>query len=448
MKVGREQELILRSVQKYNILPITSVCNAACLFCSHRQNPKGVQVYWINHRSLEQVKEAMEFLSGDRKIVIGESATKIIEGEPFCHPEIGKILEMLRKKFKSAPLQITTNGTGLTAENVRLIAELEPIELYISLNSVNPAGRKILMGNDDAEKVIQGIELLAKYKINFHGSIVAMPHVVGWKDLEETILFLADRGALTIRVFFPGFTSLAPPELRFSPTLQNELASFVEGLSEQTAVPIILEPQKLSDLDPVVEGVIPNTPAQHIGLRKGDKIIEINGKKPRCRVEAFNFLSLKRDCQLIWKRGDELFSSTLKHDKDERVGVVMAYDLLPEFWGELKRIIQRHESQRTLLLVSPLAENLIRAAVNSDKFLKAVCSIQPVASCFFGGSIGAAGLLVVADFMAALDNYKGLRPDLLVLPARAFDDWGRDLCGQSYLFIEEEKGIPVELLEA
>lgn len=447
MNIGREQELILRSVQKYNILPLTSVCNMNCVFCSHRQNPKGIQVYWTGNRSLEQIKEAIEFLASDRKIVIGESATKIIEGEPFCHPQLLTVLAAVRAKFKHTPLQITTNGTGLNSETVSVLDGLKPLELYVSLNTINPDKRRLLMGDENCANVKNGIMLLAGKGIDFHGSIVAMPHLVGWEDLKQTILFLAEAGALTIRIFLPGFTWLAEETLKFSPKLHQELSSFVEVLAKQVAVPLIVEPQILKNLDPIIDGIIIGSPAERVGFKRGDRILAINGQQPRCRVEAFDNLSAFLSSSVVVERDGKEFELQLQRDQGERVGIVIAYDLLPQFWDDLIRVIDRYQSKRPLLLVSRLAKNLISAALEKEQYLRELCTIQTVENKFFGGSIAAGGLLVVDDFITALNSYQGLRPDLLLLPFRAFDDWGRDLKGRSYLFLQEEKDIPVELLE-
>jgi sulfatase maturation enzyme AslB (radical SAM superfamily) len=443
----REQELVLRSVQQYNILPITSVCNVSCIFCSHRQNPTGVQVQGIGTRSLEQIEEAMGFLSGDRKIVIGESATRIIEGEPFCHPQLITVLQRVRAKFRNTSLQITTNGMGLNAETVAVLSTLKPLELYISLNSANQEKRRLLMGGTDGGRVTEGIKLLSQYGVEFHGSIVAMPHLTGWEDLKQTVLFLAAAGALTIRIFLPGFTSLAPTELTFAPTLYSELVSFGEEMKRKIAVPVIVEPQILDNLDPIIEGIIIGSSAERSGFKRDDKILEVNGRIPRCRVEAFEFLSATLSSQVVLDRGGKQIQLELKREKGERIGVVMSYDLQPYFGEDLNRIIRRHNSKRPLLMVSPLAEKIITAAVSSEESLEKICRITKVDSNFFGGSIKAAGLLVIDDFIAALNSYNGPRPDLLILPNRAFDDRGRDLKGQSYLLLQEEKNIPVELLE-
>ncbi|WP_214659320.1 hypothetical protein [Candidatus Formimonas warabiya] len=42
-----KEQLILHSAQEFNILPLTSCCDAACVFCSHHHNPSGIGVVSI-----------------------------------------------------------------------------------------------------------------------------------------------------------------------------------------------------------------------------------------------------------------------------------------------------------------------------------------------------------------------------------------------------------------
>ena len=47
MEKQTSEHLILYTISEHNILPITSKCNAHCIFCSHHHNPSGVEVYHI-----------------------------------------------------------------------------------------------------------------------------------------------------------------------------------------------------------------------------------------------------------------------------------------------------------------------------------------------------------------------------------------------------------------
>ena len=80
--MNREQ-LLYHSVGRHNILPLTSRCGVSCLFCSHRYNPPGVRAVFFGDLEMEIIRELLDLLNPKEKIVIGESATRLCEGEPF-----------------------------------------------------------------------------------------------------------------------------------------------------------------------------------------------------------------------------------------------------------------------------------------------------------------------------------------------------------------------------
>ena len=85
--------LLLETAYRDNILVLTTNCSTACIFCSHLQNPREVDAYYIDELTREQIETQIEFLDEGRKIIIGESATRICEGEPFLREDIIEILK-------------------------------------------------------------------------------------------------------------------------------------------------------------------------------------------------------------------------------------------------------------------------------------------------------------------------------------------------------------------
>ena len=55
------QDLINRTAMEANILPLTSRCDSACIFCSHQNNPPQVQVLSVGERSLADILDTMFF---------------------------------------------------------------------------------------------------------------------------------------------------------------------------------------------------------------------------------------------------------------------------------------------------------------------------------------------------------------------------------------------------
>ena len=443
-----KEHLILSTAQENNILPLTSACNLRCVFCSHRQNPKGVSVYSIGHRSLDEIELTLDFLDGERKIVIGESVTRVIEGEPFLHPEIKSILLKIRDKFPDTPVQITTNGTRLTDDILDLIEELKEIELYISLNAVNKKEREVLMGKT-GETVLEAIPQLKGRNISFQGSIVAMPWIVGWDEMEDTIAFLDQNGAETIRIFMPGYTRLAPEELRFDDDLPERLLSWVKGLREKYDTPLIVEPPFLKDLVPKVEGVIKGTPGEEAGFHLDDKILEIGGVEPFSRVDAFHKLARSEGETILVERGEQQLELTLDKSLEERSGLVFAYDLHPEVYNQILKKIISHKAKRPLLMASTLAYPLLSVLIEriNESYDAVQARLVEVPNKFFGGSIMAGGLLVLKDFQDRWTNLDNNNYDLILLPGIFLESWGVDLIGDKLVDFEDKINIPIEVIE-
>lgn len=445
------KQLVVSAVQERNILPITSACNLDCVFCSHKYNPPEVEVFHCGHRSLEEVKEITDFLDPKRKIVIGESITRIVEGEPFTNPDFNEILIYLRELFPRTKIQITTNGSYLTRENVKLLANLGLIELNVSLNSVKLDLRKELMGENAGETVWHGIHNLARLEVPYHGSIVAVPMITGWDDIEETIKFLNQHQAKTVRLFLPGHTKLTPDKLQFDFDLWLELNDYIAKINNKYRVPVTVEPPLIKDLDVTLEGVIVNSPADKVGLRNGDQILEVNQQPVTTRVEAFNKLLQAEFPEIKCKKAGRTFKRDLEKLSGESSGVVLDYDISVHRLNKIKDIINNNSAGNILFLTSILGERIVRMGlekVMSDLLTELKIEILPVENNFFGGSIMTAGLLVVDDFkeVIAQNQQKVSKAELIFAPKDPFDNWGYDLTGKSEEELSKQVDCPLILV--
>ena len=57
------QDLINRTAMEANILPLTSRCDSACIFCSHQNNPPQVQVLSVGERSLADILDTIQYFT-------------------------------------------------------------------------------------------------------------------------------------------------------------------------------------------------------------------------------------------------------------------------------------------------------------------------------------------------------------------------------------------------
>lgn len=432
--------MLLEAASRYNILTLTTSCAAACVFCSHHQNPKEVEAYCINKLTKEEAENLVEFLDGDSRITIGESATRICEGEPFAFEYIMDILKLIRSKYPNTIIQITTSGINLDEEIIKALQGLQNIELNISLNSCSEEGRKKLYGGKAHMQAIKAIEMLKNHNIKFNGSIVAMPHIVGWEDLEQTIVYLAAQKAATIRVFVPGFTKhtrIALPEDNIS----QELEALALRLQSVIKTPVIVEPTMIMNLHAVVTGVIEASPASMANLKPGDRIIAVNNKEVFSRVDAFNKLYSAAKPEVSIERGSEAMTLVIEKEKESSSGLVFNYDIDSKAAERLRRKIEKFQFEECLMLTSKLGYGIISKVLENSENL----DIRIAANSYFGGNIMSAGLLVLQDIEDVLKQ-EGRPPQVLFLPQIMFDEKGRDLTGIHYMELEQKYNIIVVVL--
>lgn len=418
------------------VLPLTSTCNVACIFCSNRGNPPEVEVYRLPPRPLDDLERSLRNLGRPREIVIGESASRISEGEPLTHPAFRQVIGLIRRLHPATPIKLTTNGTLLDAGTVRALAEAAPLEVTLSLNTTDPGGYDRLHGRPHDPRPV--LELLGISGVPYHASVVAVPAVTGSEDLLRTARLLADRGCLSCRVFAPGYTRHTPAEIVELLPTRDEVARLVERARSAGRLPLTLEPPLTTDLDARIAGILCDSSAERVGLVSGDVIEAVDGRPPFSRVEAFTrtrqALRRRGRCLLALRGGREV---TLQGRG--RPGFIVDRDVDP---ADVRLILAEglaYGARRVVVVTSelglgPLALGLERAAEAGGHPDYEVV-LMAVPSKTFGGSIASAGLLTIADIATAirdewLDRLGPLGPDdLILLPPLAFSRTGRDLRG-------------------
>ncbi|GAV21962.1 DUF512 domain-containing protein [Carboxydothermus pertinax] len=431
-------EKYLAEAVKSNVLPITSRCNVRCCFCSHKGNPAKVLNVSLPHVPLKKIAQFLPFLDPEKKIIIGESATIINEGEPLLHPEFKEIILAIRKLYPRTPLSITTNGLLLTREMIEFLASLGEVELVVSVNALTPSKRKLIFGF--ASEIYSNLEYLSR-KIPFTASFVFMPHVVGYGEYADSIKKLLNLGVEAVRVFLPGYTAKNQKLIK-APQNLNTLAEklFYEFLEENT--PIIIEPTRLKDFKAEVLGIIPRGLASF--LKKKDIVLKVNGKSPFSRIEAYKLLNTPGDKKVEILRQGKIITFNFSKKTGQRAGVVFYRDIEEETLRQIIKKIETQNAKSPLILTSALAVLLIKKGLRK---LGKRYPVLPVKSRFFGGNIKSAGLLTVDDYICAVKKAVTLlKPDYLLLPSISFDHRGRDLTGKSYLEIEELFNIRTEIL--
>jgi hypothetical protein len=255
----------------------------------------------------------------------------------------------------------------------------------------------------------------------------------------------------------------------------NELRFIVRTLRKRADCPLVIRPGLFEDYDdsggpnePSVVGAIRNSPAEKAGLRRGDRIVKINGLPIRTRPQARSLLTtlhqsdLSRASLSVEREGEVLeldldmsgFDYPYTPETSTHLGVVFASSGIPQDWVErLRDVIVSRDAEEVLLMTSRLVRPELEKLISRNGMFSGFkLHLHVPRNDFFGGNIFMGDLLVVDDFISAAREFverRKIRPDLIVIPSSPFhlSRWGRDLAGRVYLDIERRLGIPVALVD-
>ena len=245
-----------------NQLPISAVCNSHCLFCSNNLNPFPVASGFF--RDIEDIKlQLCAMQANDDPIRLSDSLPgRIAEGEAFLHPKFFEILDLVRRKFFYNTLCFTTNASMLNAAFLKKLAAYRPIEITVSMHATHPAlwSRIFAKKEQDALTALEALPLITKYGMELIGTIVPLPRLCGWHDLEQTYENFIANGAKRMILYWPGYT-VRTPEL-VVPDLAcplEEFTAFAQRMQDKFNTPLEPLPNMAASLNVSVATIISKT---------------------------------------------------------------------------------------------------------------------------------------------------------------------------------------------
>lgn len=125
---------------RYLRLSVTDRCNLRCLYC--RSN---AQERHIPHDNVLRYEEMLRLV--EAAVGLGVEKVRLTGGEPFARKGVLHFLEMLRGRFPTVDVRMTTNGT-LLRPHVAALRELGVGAVNISLDSFRPEGFEAVTGRN------------------------------------------------------------------------------------------------------------------------------------------------------------------------------------------------------------------------------------------------------------------------------------------------------------
>lgn len=453
-----------------NLGSFSTACNCHCRFCYEDGNPPGLFEKEPRFLSLSEARTRGRYLR-DGCGLPPESKGFF---EPLANPDFLTLLELIREHDPGQLIDVTTNGALLDEVLIGRLAELAPVYVNVSLISAAEGTRRRIMGDPRSAQAVRAIKLLRERELPFMGTLVPWPEQ-GLDDVEDTIRYLDEHQARFIRISMPGLTRHHP---RYRRGVIEEWAPRVRervlAVRERVATPVLISPfaHVTDSFAPVVEGVIPASPAAVAGISIGDRIVSVGDRRVVSRAHANSLLdraSPHGEVTLVVQRGDEEREVTLR-DPAPGAG---AYPYQPRGYGRLDFIgmrfglclpgsfhlqyakqihtaIRERGARRVLVLASSFYADLVRGLLEQLPLPEGT-SLEVLApeNRFFGGDVSIGDLWMLEDVAAAVRDevHEERRPDLVILPGSFLSRWGRDLLGVPYTELSRALGIDVALVE-
>lgn len=473
---------------------LSSVCNFRCEFCYEKGNPNDFPIHNTTRMaSLSEIDTRLKYYDAVNQRGLFSIRSSI--NEPFVNKNAVEILRKIRSKNPDELISFVTNGSLLGEEAIDAIASMSPVFFNLSLYSVDPKVRRTVLGDARPHAAVEAVARLSARRIPFMANLVMWPSI-SFEDMARTIRYLDENGAALIRVCLGGYSRYLQGSFeRFEAShYWPQVVDAVEAIRPHCCAPLLIEPNNFARRDdaPLLDGIIAGSPAARAGLEFGDEVVSVNGRPISTRMQlastirAFAGTRVRRFCPPgvsgdlgpINSPRDLSISLAIRNADGTRTVVLQRYDAesmrsypysqLAAFddfmfglvitdglqYSSLKRardIIEQEQARRTLILTSVMMGPIVEfMAKKSGVFHGLDIAIVSARNEYFGGSINIGDLLVVSDFVAAIERFRIAChvPDLVLVPSTPFasSPWGRDLRGVPWTDIERLSGVPVRLV--
>jgi hypothetical protein len=449
-------------------------CDSDCEFCYHKGNPLdfalGKKEEFVSELEMDT---RVHFFDKENDKMLFEANYEV--KELLYDPKTLKYLKQLRSKTNEL-YTINTNGLGLDEYTITKLAELKPLAVVFSVNSINQEKRDLIMKNSKKIDIYQVLTLLSSYKLTFVPSVAMWP-TMSFDEIEHLIQVCDQFSPYFIRLIMPGYTDHFPkkPEGDFQGHFEQCL-DMIYNLRSKIDTPLVIYPEAYVSHTyqlhnkPYLIGTVKGSPVYKSGLKANDVITKINGMKIDTRAEAtavlFLINELKSSLNIEYIRDGGVHLATVDTEAWDYpydpaadfapLGAMLSGSLRKSYVKEIQSLIESSKAKHILVMTSKLMINQVL-----DIFEQASCPLmtdeREIKLCipenkYLGGNIIIGDMLATSDFILEIEKQKKLdkRVDLVLLPSSIFygsKGWNRDLSGIYYKEIERVTGIKTCLID-
>jgi len=151
----------------YIMFDVTNQCNSACIHCPHSvtfQN-KSRPAYLDFGIYMKVIDESREKVTDFVRITA--------DGEPLLHPKLLNMIDYAVKE-EVGPVGLTTNGSLMSQENAKSLAESGLFMVDISLDAIRKETYNKIRRGLSFEKVMKNIDFLLEYKAKINSPLKVM----------------------------------------------------------------------------------------------------------------------------------------------------------------------------------------------------------------------------------------------------------------------------------
>lgn len=357
-------------------IPLSSVCNSNCLFCSNHQNP--FKIKRIGHLSFEEFRKQVYYMKSTSQNIMDIGVSDVLpgtisEGEAMLNPEFRNMIMYLKKSFgPQVKVKMTTNGGLLDDNMIEFLSAMKPFEVSVSIPSFTKQHWLKMFGSSNEQHYENAIVSFTKMRlagIEVRATIVPLPALTGFDDLEHTITRLVEEGLPEILVWYPGYTKHTP---------NKEFVELVEAVS----------------------------------------FTELH--------DFFGKMKMKHD----------IFIREMVPDSELNSEIIINQQRI----RSISEMIYRNHAKKVLWFTSDAAHVKAKKAIEAEmsQFPQVTNLIYPIKNLAYGGNIRCCGLITVQDVLKALEGHLEEGVDLVVFPPNGFlNRLGEDISGESFFVVED-----------